>query len=109
MYADYWGSVKILLINNSQGPFQINSGDRMAQLILERIENPECILVESLPITTCGNQGFGSTGISANSADLGCGDPMVIPVAIKNRSWKQASAIIDSGASTQFIDPDFAS
>ena len=64
--------------------------------------------MESLSITTLGNQGFGSIGISANSADLGCGDPMVIPVAIKNTSWKPASAMIESGASTQFIDPDFA-
>ena len=54
----------------------------MAQLILERIKNPACVLVESLPVTTRGNQGFGSTGISANCADLGCGDPIVIPVAI---------------------------
>ena len=117
MDADYRGLVKILLINNSQGPFQINPGDRMAQLNLERIENPECVLVESLPTTTRGNQVFGSTGLSskpvtANSADLGCGDPMVtIPVTIRkgNREpWEPASAMIDSGASTQFIDPDFA-
>ena len=59
--ADYRGSVKILLINNSSTPFQINPGDRMAQLILERIENTECVLVDSLPVTTRGNQGFGST------------------------------------------------
>ena len=49
------------------------------------------------------------TGLSANSADLGCGDPMVIPVTIKDtRNGIAASAMIDSGASTQFIDSDFA-
>ena len=85
----------------------------MAQVILERIENPECVLVKSLPETKRGNRGFGSTGTSVNSADLGCGNPMVIPVAIRKNncqeSWLSASAMIDSGASTQFIDPDFAS
>ena len=108
--ADYRGSVRILLINNSSQHFKINIGDRMAQLILESIENPECILVETLPGTTRGDQGFGSTGLSANSADLRCGDPMVIPVAIKNNKipWKSASAMIYSGAWTQFIDPGFA-
>ena len=94
MDADYRGSVKVLLINNSKNtPFQINPGDRMAQLIRERIENPEYVLVDSLPVTTCGNQGFGSTGISGksvsvNSADLGCGDPMVIPVAIRENNFQ---------------------
>ena len=84
----------------------------MAQLILERIENSVCTLVNTLTSTARGNQGFGSTGLSANSTDLGCGDPMVIPVAIKENNNKMprkpASAMIDSGASTQFIDPEFA-
>ena len=63
---DYRGSVKVLLINNSVDgvPFQINQGDRIAQLILERIETPECIIVDSLPETDRGTNGFGSTGLS---------------------------------------------
>ena len=48
--SDYRGPIKALLINNSNIPFQVNVGDRMAQLILERIENPECILVDQLPM-----------------------------------------------------------
>ena len=79
----------------------------MAQLILECIENSEYVLIDSLPATKHGTQGFDSTGLA--TAELGCGDPMVIPVAITFESWKQASVMIDSGASTQFIDPDFAS
>ena len=58
----------------------------MAQLILERIENPICTLVDTLPNTTRGDQGFGSTGLA--TADLGCGDPMVIPVAVKENNKK---------------------
>ena len=102
--ADYRGPIKVLLINNSDIPFQINVGDCMAQLILERIENPECILVDELPITKRGSKGFGSTGI--NSADLGCNEPMIVPVRLNKDTT--GSAMIDSGASTLFIDIDFA-
>ena len=102
--SDYRGPIKALLINNSNTPFQINVGDRMAQLILERIENPECILVDELPETERASKGFGSTGI--NSADLGCNEPMIVPVRLNNNT--AGSAMIDSGASTQFIDLDFA-
>ena len=51
-----------------------------------------------------GFKGFGSTGI--NSADLGCNEPMIIPVHLNKDIT--ASAMIVSGASTQFIDQDFA-
>ena len=102
--SDYRGPIKALLINNSNTPFEINVGDRMAQLILERIENPECILVDELPETERASKGFGSTGI--NSADLGCNEPMIVPVRLNNNT--AGSAMIDSGASTQFIDLDFA-
>ena len=100
----YRGSIQVLLITNSDTPFQINIGDHMAQLILERIENPECILVEELSRTGRGSNGFESTGI--NSADLGYNEPMIVPVRL-NRGTT-GSAMIDSGASTQFIDLDFA-
>ena len=76
----------------------------MAQLILERIENPECILVNELPTTKRGYQGFESTGI--NSADLGCNEPMIVPARLNKDTT--GSAMIVSGASTQFIDLDFA-
>ena len=59
---DYRGPVLICLINNSQTDFQVNIGDRIAQLILKRIRNPETKLVESLSLTERGTQGFGSTG-----------------------------------------------
>ena len=61
---DYRGPIKVLLINNSTESFRINQGDRVAQLILERMECPECILTDTLPDTSRGSRGFGSTGIS---------------------------------------------
>ena len=102
--SDYRGPINVLLINNSDTPFQINTGDRMAQLILERIENPGCILVEELPSTRRGSNGFGSTGI--NSADLGYNEPMIVSARLNKDTT--GSAMIDSGVSTQFIDLDFA-
>ena len=101
--SDYRGPIKALLINNSNMPFQVNVGDRMAQLILERIENPKFIQVNELPETEQACKGFGSTGI--NSADLGCNVPMIVPVRLNKNTT--GLAMIDSGASTQFIDLDF--
>lgn len=43
--SEYRGAIKVLLINNSDTPFQLDTSDRMAQLSLERMENPECNLV----------------------------------------------------------------
>ena len=47
---DYRGSVIICLINNSPIDFHVKIGDRIAQLILEQIRNPETKLVESLSV-----------------------------------------------------------
>ena len=51
----------ICLINNSNTDFQVKTGDRIAQLILEQSSNPETKLVESLSLTVRGTQGFRST------------------------------------------------
>ena len=102
--SDYRGSIKALHINNSNMPFQVNVGDHMAKLILEQIENPECIQVNALPETEPAYKGFESTGI--NSANLGCNEPMILPVRLNKKTT--GSAMIDSGASTQFIELDFA-
>ncbi|GAA6029566.1 hypothetical protein JCM8097_000941 [Rhodosporidiobolus ruineniae] len=60
--ADYRGEVKVLLFNHAKEDFQINTGDRIAQLILERIATPDVQEVESLSETVRGAGGFGSTG-----------------------------------------------
>ena len=60
--ADYQGIVKVLLINNSNEPFSVNIGDRIAQLLLEQIVTPEVTLVSKLADTKRGAGGFGSTG-----------------------------------------------
>jgi dUTP pyrophosphatase len=62
---DYTGPVGVILFNSdSSTPFQINPGDRIAQLILEKYESNIIITsVDYLDETTRGLSGFGSTGI----------------------------------------------
>lgn len=60
---DYRGAVGVVLFNHSDVDFNVKQGDRVAQLILERIVTPEVVEVESLDQTTRGAGGYGSTGI----------------------------------------------
>ncbi|WVO21286.1 uncharacterized protein IAS62_002593 [Cryptococcus decagattii] len=60
--ADYRGPVKVLLFNYSDADFTIQKGDRIAQLILERIVMAPILEVEDLDVTARGSGGFGSTG-----------------------------------------------
>jgi dUTP pyrophosphatase len=61
--ADYRGEIKVLLINLSNEPFEINSGDRIAQMIVSRHEKVEWQQVEILNETTRGAGGYGHTGV----------------------------------------------
>ncbi|WP_158859200.1 dUTP diphosphatase [Lunatibacter salilacus] len=60
--ADYRGEIKVLLINLSNEPFQVNDGERIAQMVVARHEqigwDPDEVLTE----TTRGRGGYGSTG-----------------------------------------------
>ncbi|KAJ8522997.1 hypothetical protein ONZ45_g522 [Pleurotus djamor] len=60
--ADYRGIVFVLLFNLSDQDFQVEEGDRVAQLILERVYTPEVMEVQDLDETLRGAGGFGSTG-----------------------------------------------
>lgn len=60
--ADYRGNVGVILFNHGDEPFEIKRGDRIAQLILERIVTPDVDLVDDLDATDRGAGGFGSTG-----------------------------------------------
>ncbi|PSS27880.1 hypothetical protein M430DRAFT_24271 [Amorphotheca resinae ATCC 22711] len=60
--ADYRGQVKVLLFNHGEADFEVKEGDRVAQLVLERIYTPEVVEVEELEESVRGAGGFGSTG-----------------------------------------------
>jgi len=61
--ADYRGEIKVLLINFSDVPFEINTGDRIAQMIVARHEKVDWEAVEILNETSRGAGGYGHTGI----------------------------------------------
>lgn len=60
--ADYRGEVRVLLFNHKDEDFQVEKGDRIAQLVLEVVRMSEVREVESLEETARGAGGFGSTG-----------------------------------------------
>ncbi|KAF8271765.1 dUTP pyrophosphatase [Lactarius quietus] len=60
--ADYRGVLYVLLFNHADTDFTVEEGDRVAQLVIERIETPSVVEVDDLEATTRGAGGFGSTG-----------------------------------------------
>ena len=56
----------MLLFNFSDVDFKVNYGDRIAQLIIEKITDTEVEEVEELDETVRGEGGFGSTGVNLN-------------------------------------------
>ena len=60
--ADYRGEVGVILINLGQAPFVIQRGERIAQMVIARVEQAAPVEVDSLDDTARGAGGFGSTG-----------------------------------------------
>lgn len=60
--ADYRGEIKVILVNLSSEPFDINPGERIAQMVVARYEKVEWQEVDALAESTRGTGGFGSTG-----------------------------------------------
>ena len=62
--SDYRGEIKIILINLGSSDFTINSGDRIAQMIVAPVTQASFSLTQSLSETERGTGGFGSTGLA---------------------------------------------
>ena len=60
--STYRGEIKVLLFNHSDENFTIESGNRIAQLLVQKIEHINFISVDSLEKTQRNEAGFGSTG-----------------------------------------------
>ena len=60
--AKYRGEIKVLLFNHSDENFTVEPGDRIAQLLVQKVENISFLPVESLDETERNLGGFGSTG-----------------------------------------------
>lgn len=61
--ADYRGEIKVLLVNLSTEVFEINAGDRIAQMVVARHEKVEWEEVAVLTETIRGAGGYGHTGV----------------------------------------------
>lgn len=65
--SGYRGELKVLLINTDPStPFSIARGDRIAQLVIQRVEAVAFDVVEELPDSDRGEGGFGSTGVQSS-------------------------------------------
>jgi len=59
---DYRGEIKVILINLGEEDFPIQRGDRIAQIVFNKVEIPQIEVVEHIDSTDRGSGGFGSTG-----------------------------------------------
>jgi dUTP diphosphatase len=61
--SDYRGEVAVILINLGESPVSLRRGDRIAQLVISRVETVELEEAETLEESGRGGGGFGSTGV----------------------------------------------
>jgi dUTP pyrophosphatase len=62
--SHYRGEIKVILVNlDGKASFEVRRGDKICQLVFQRVERAEFEEVDELDATTRGEGGFGSTGI----------------------------------------------
>jgi dUTP pyrophosphatase len=69
--ADYRGEIGVILINHGSEPFEIERGDRIAQMIVAPIVQARLVEVDDLSSSDRGAGGFGSTGVSHSQRSSG--------------------------------------
>jgi dUTP pyrophosphatase len=62
--SDYRGEIGVILANFGNQDYPLRAGDRIAQMVFQRIEQPEFVVVDDLDETARGEGGFGSTGVA---------------------------------------------
>ena len=60
--SDYRGEVRVVLVNHGDATFRIEPGDRIGQLLVQKVERASFSRADSLAATSRGEGGFGSTG-----------------------------------------------
>ncbi len=60
--SDFRGEVKVILTNLGKEPFEVKIGERIAQMVICKVERPIIRIVEALDETARGSGGFGHTG-----------------------------------------------
>ncbi len=61
--SDYRGEIRVILINLGRNVFHVRKGDRIAQMVIQRVSRVKFVEVDALPGTERGEGGFGYTGI----------------------------------------------
>jgi len=62
--SDFRGEISVILINHGKCDFAVKRGDRIAQMVINKIERIEWEVVSDLDDTTRGSGGYGHTGVS---------------------------------------------
>ncbi len=60
--AGYRGELRVSLYNSGREPFTVAVGERIAQFVVQKVEEPEFLATAELPDTSRGEGGFGSSG-----------------------------------------------
>jgi dUTP diphosphatase len=60
--SDYRGEVRVVLVNHGREPFSVEPGDRIAQLVVQKVERAAFVSARELVGTVRGESGFGSSG-----------------------------------------------
>tara|TARA_B100000886_G_scaffold245084_1_gene172322 strand:+ start:603 stop:1040 length:438 start_codon:yes stop_codon:yes gene_type:complete len=60
--SDYRGEIKVIVYNHGDADFEVNNGDRIAQMVLTPVVKMKLEETDKLPETVRGESGFGSTG-----------------------------------------------
>ena len=60
---DFRGNISVIIFNHSNNNFTVEKGDRIAQMVIEKISQPEIIEVKKSKSTGRGEAGFRSTGL----------------------------------------------
>jgi dUTP pyrophosphatase len=74
--ADYRGEVQVLLVNLGSSPWSIARGERIAQLVVQKVEQVQLVEVEAVEATARGVGGFGSTGTRAGGKHKSAEKPL---------------------------------
>ncbi|MFH1981265.1 MAG: dUTP diphosphatase [Pseudomonadota bacterium] len=65
--ADYRGEIRIALVNLGKAPFTVHRGDRIAQMVIQKVHRLQPRLVDDLTATLRGDGGFGHTGTGSST------------------------------------------
>ncbi len=60
--SGYRGEIKVALLNAGNEPYTFDRGDKIAQILIQKVEQPEVVEVNELDNSKRGEKGFGSTG-----------------------------------------------